>query len=159
MATAFNVFYLGTGPSLDPTEWNTTTENANAIVGNTYDSFGDPLVNHIQTLSPGSGGFSGGASSNAYDMNNSASNGKFTLDGGPDYSFDVIVISNVTIAYTDGITATIMATVFQDTAGRLYPASGNTNNSDQGPMAQRMVDPEARVELSAFPCRVHSTCR
>lgn len=146
MATTFDVFYLGTGPALDPTEGNTTTENANAIVGNTYGSFGDPLVNHIQTLSPGSGGFSGGASSNAYDMNNSASNEKFTLDGGPDQTFDVMVIYNTTIIYTDGTTVTITATVFQDTAGRLYLAPENTDNSDQDALEAK---PIASIKLNS----------
>ncbi|KEP71209.1 hypothetical protein DL1_11210 [Thioclava dalianensis] len=57
MATIFDVIYLGIGVDIDPTEGDNTTDNASALVGNTYGSVGDPLFEHIARFSPGSTGF------------------------------------------------------------------------------------------------------
>lgn len=70
MPTTFNVFSLGTGPLIDPTEGDHTIENAGALVGNTYGSSGDPLFGRIKSLSPGSTGF-GSDDPNVYDTDNS----------------------------------------------------------------------------------------
>jgi hypothetical protein len=83
MATTFDVIYLGTGPSIDPTEGDNTSENASALVGQTYGSVGDPLVGHIGSFSPGSTGF-GGGDSTRYDTNNNASNVPHQRRCGPD---------------------------------------------------------------------------
>ncbi|MFZ7093079.1 Hint domain-containing protein [Primorskyibacter sp. 2E233] len=119
MSTTFDVFFLGNIADLDPTEGNSAAENAGTIVGSTFGSAGDPLYDHIQSLSPGTAGFSGGNTS-GYDTDNLVTNDQFRIDGGADQTFDSTVIYNATITYFDGTTATITATLIQDTAGNLY---------------------------------------
>lgn len=130
MATTFNVIFLGTAADMDPTEGNAVSENASSLVGNSYGSIGDSLVNYIQSLSPGSTGFAAGMSS-AYDTDNTAVNDTFRIDGGADHTMDSIAVYDATLTYVDGSTATISALVFQDTAGNLYLAPEMTANSDQ----------------------------
>ncbi|MCG6902683.1 MAG: hypothetical protein LJE68_08380 [Rhodobacter sp.] len=138
MATTFDVFYLGTGPSIDPTEGNSTSENASALVGQTYGSAGDPLVGHISSFSPGSTGF-GSGDSTRYDTNNNASSDTFSLDGGADQTVDGLAIYNATITYIDGTTATITAVILQDTAGNLYLAPEFSYNSDQASLEAQPI--------------------
>ena len=138
MATTFNVFFLGTGPFLDPTEGNELAENAGALVGTTFGGPGDPLVDHIQSFSPGSTGF-GAGNATAYDSNNSVTNDTFRINGGPDQTMDTTVGYNATITYVDGTTATITAVVFQDTAGRLYLAPEGTANADQAALESKPI--------------------
>lgn len=130
MAMTFDVFYLGTGPSIDPTEGNFTSENASALVGQTYGTVENPLVDNIGSLSPGSTGFSGGDAAR-YDTNNNVTNDTFRIDGGTDQTVDGLAIYNATITYTDGTTDTITAVVVQDTAGNLYLLPETDYNSDQ----------------------------
>ncbi|WP_394197259.1 Hint domain-containing protein [Litoreibacter albidus] len=130
MATAFDVIALGVVADMDTTEGNTTAENASALVGMTFGGAGNALVNNIQTLSPGATGTSGGTST-AYDMNNFASNETFSINGGPDQTFDGTSVYNATITYIDGTTATITAVVFQDTDGNAYLAPEFSANTDQ----------------------------
>ena len=128
MATIFDVFYLGTVAALDPTEGNTTAENAASLLGATFGSRTDPLFSAVQTLAPVS--YSGG-SSTAYDTDNFAANDTFSIDGGAAQTFDTLVIYNATITYADGSTAVITANVMQDTAGNLYLVPETTYNTDQ----------------------------
>lgn len=152
MATTFDVFYLGTGPSIDPTEGNATSENAAALVGNTYGGEGDSLVNQIQSLSPGTAGFGGGNAS-GYDVDNAVANDQFRIDGGPDQTMDGMAIYNATITYIDGTTTTITATVFQDTNGNLYLAPETTQNTDQDALEAkpiRSVTLDSLVSANSF---------
>jgi len=131
MPTTFNVISLGNFASIDPTEGNTQSENAASLVGQTFGGVGDALVNDIQSFSSTGVGF-GGGTSNAYDMNNSASNDTFSINGGPTQTFDGTAVYNATITYIDGSTATISAVVFQDTDGNTYLApefSANANHA------------------------------
>lgn len=130
MPTTFNVISLGNLTSIDPTEGNTTAENASLLVGLTFGGIGDSLVNDIQSFSPGTGGF-GGGNATAYDMNNSVSNESFSINGGANQTFDGTSIYNATITYIDGTTATITAVIFQDTAGNTYMAPEFSANADQ----------------------------
>lgn len=130
MPTTFNVIFLGNLADIDTTEGNTTAENASALVGSTFGSAGNALVNNIQSFSPGSTGFGGGTST-AYDMNNNSANETFSINGGLDQTFDGTSIYNATITYIDGTTATITAVVFQDTAGNTYLAPEFSANADQ----------------------------
>ena len=43
MATTFNVISLGVQTLIDPTEGNTTAENASSLVGLTFGDVRDPL--------------------------------------------------------------------------------------------------------------------
>ncbi|MEZ5869252.1 MAG: hypothetical protein R3D46_12795 [Defluviimonas denitrificans] len=138
MATIFDVFYLGTVAALDPTEGNTTAENAASLLGATFGSRTDPLFSAVQTLAPVS--YSGG-SSTAYDTDNLAANDTFSIDGGAAQTFDTLVIYNATITYADGSTAVITANVMQDTAGNLYLVPETTYNTDQ--TARGRADPVA----------------
>ena len=120
----------GNFASIDPTEGNTQSENASSLVGQTFGGVGDSLVNDIQSFSTGSTGFGGGNTS-AYDMNNSALNEAFSINGGPDQVFDGTAVYNATITYIDGTTATITAVVFQDSAGNTYLSPEFSANPDQ----------------------------
>ncbi|MCR8550778.1 Hint domain-containing protein [Salipiger sp. P9] len=142
MATSFDVFYLGTVSSLDPTEGNSSAENASSIVGTTFGGTTDPLHDHIQAFSAGS--YSGGDSS-SYDSNNQFSNDTFRIDGGSLHTFDTLVEYNATITYVDGSTATITALVMQDTSGNLYLVPETSYNADQaalqaGPIQSLTLD-------------------
>jgi hypothetical protein len=130
MPTTFNVIRLGVLADIDTTEGNTTAENASSLVGLTLGDISNPLWEQTQSFSPGTSGF-GGGSATAYDMNNTASNDQFRINGGPNQIFDGTSIYNATITYTDGTTATITAVIFQDTAGNSYLAPEFSANADQ----------------------------
>ena len=130
MPTTFNVISLGVQSLIDPTEGNTTAENAGDLVGLTFGDVSNPLWEQTQSFAPGSTGFAGGTGT-AYDMNNNLANETFSLDGGPEQTFDGTSIYNATITYTDGTTATITAVLFQDTAGNTYLAPEFSANGDQ----------------------------
>lgn len=130
MPTTFNVISLGKFALIDPTEGNTTAENASALVGRTFGDLWNPLWEDVQSLSPGTGGFAGGTAT-AYDMNNTAASERFRIDGGANQIFDGTAIYNATITYVDGTTATITAVIFQDTLGNTYLAPESTANADQ----------------------------
>lgn len=129
MPTSFTVFYLGQLADIDTVEGNNDAENAAALVGSTFGGTGNALLNFAQTMSPGSTGFTGGTP-NAYDMDNAPSE-TFSIDGGPDQTFDGTAIYNATITYIDGTTATITAVLFQDTNGNAYLAPEFSPNTDQ----------------------------
>ncbi|MEP6017263.1 MAG: Hint domain-containing protein [Paracoccaceae bacterium] len=130
--TTFSVFYLGNTAPIDAVEGGNTAGNANVIVGDTFGSISDPLAANIQTFAPGSVSFTGGANSQLYEMNNNVANETFTIDGGPDQTFDGISFYGATVTYADGSTDTLSsATIFQDTAGNLYLAPERFYNSDQ----------------------------
>jgi hypothetical protein len=131
MPTTFNVFSLGVWPFIDPTEGNQTAENAGALVGQTFGSPGNALLNSAATLTPVS--FSGGTV-DAYDMNNALSSDTFRINGGPVQTFDGVAVYNATITYINGSTATITAVIFQDTVGNTYWAPELTANPDQTAM-------------------------
>ncbi len=130
MPTTFNVISLGVQSLIDPTEGNTTAENASDLVGLTFGDVANPLWEQTQSFAPGPSGFAGGTAT-AYDMNNTLANETFTLDGGAPQTFDGTAIYNATITYTNGTTATITAVIFQDTAGRTYLAPEFSANADQ----------------------------
>ncbi|SFR65519.1 Hint domain-containing protein [Litoreibacter janthinus] len=138
MPTTFNVISLGNLASIDPTEGNTVAENASALVGQTFGSAGNALVNSIQSFSPSGSGF-GGGNTTAYDMNNSAANETFSINGGAAQTFDGTSIYNATITYIDGTTATISAVIFQDTAGNTYLAPEFSANADQAALEAQAI--------------------
>lgn len=133
MATTFSVFSLGTGPLIDPTEGNQTSENAGALVGTTFGSVGNPLYGNVATFSPGTTGF-GSGSTTAYDSNNTNSTDTFRLNGGPNQTMDGVVLYSATITYANGTSATIGAIIIQDTAGNLYLMPQLTQNASQNAM-------------------------
>jgi hypothetical protein len=136
MPTTFNVFQLGVLPILDPTEGNTTAENASALVGLTFGAQGSPLLNTAATFSAGS--FAGGTA-DAYDMNNTLSSDTFRINGGAMQTYDGSAVYNATITYLDGTTATITAVVIQDTAGRTYWVPEFSPNADQAAMEAKPI--------------------
>lgn len=50
MATTYTVFSLGTGPTIDTTEGNTTAESADLLVGTTYGGVGNGLAGNAVTM-------------------------------------------------------------------------------------------------------------
>jgi Hint domain len=136
MPTTFTVFQLGIRPIIDPTEGNNTSENASALVGTTFGAQGTPLLNTAATMSAIS--FSGGTS-DAYDVNNNASNDTFRINGGSAQTYDGSAVYNATITYLDGTTANVTAVIIQDTAGRTYWVPEVTNNADQIAMEAKPI--------------------
>lgn len=130
MPTTFNVLSLGNHASIDTVEGNTTAENASALVGLTFGDVSNPLWELSQSFAPAGAG-AGGGNAGVFDMNNSATNDQFSLDGGAAQTFDGTSIYNATITYTDGTTSTITAVIFQDTAGNTYLAPEFSANADQ----------------------------
>jgi Ca2+-binding RTX toxin-like protein len=122
MPTTFNWIYLGPSATvLDPTEGNTTSENAAAFVGSTFGSATDPLYQQVTRATT----INNGGSATALDTNNTVSNDQFTTDigNGPQtFTYDGVAVYNATLTYTDGTTATFTAIVLQDTAGNLFLA-------------------------------------
>ena len=112
MATTFNVIFLGVSAiDIDPTEGNTSSENMAGLVGTTYGSFGSPLYDNVQTLSPV------GSPGATYDSNNNPD--QFSVDG-TTYVFDGWGVYNATVTYADGTSATVLAKIAQTTTGELY---------------------------------------
>lgn len=175
MPTTFNVIYLGNHTEIDPIEGNSNSENASALVGQTFGSATDPLFAEVQSFSPGTTGFASGTtgvSATAYDTNSSAGD-TFSIDGGPDQDFDAIAVYNATLTYTDGTTTTITAVIFQDTAGNTYLAPETSDNSDQDKLeadfiesltldsinrANRLLMSSNRETFSPMTCFVETTC-
>lgn len=138
MPTTFNVISLGVQKIIDPTEGNTTAENAGSLVGLTFGDVRDPLWENVQTMSPGTNGFTGGTNT-AYDMNNNASSERFRINGGPNQTFDGTAIYRATLTYTDGTTAQITAVIFQDTNGNTYLAPEFSDNADQAALTAKPI--------------------
>ncbi len=130
MPTKFHVIPLGVQTIIDPTEGNETAENADLLEGLVFGDAANPLFRDFQTFSPGSTGFSGG-SKISYDQDAKAAVETFSIDGGPEQTFDGTAVYKATITYTDGTTDTITAVIFQDTAGNTYLAPEFSANSDQ----------------------------
>ena len=87
MATTFDVIYLGVLSDIDTVSRDAVAENASALEGLTIGSETDPLYDRVQTLSPGSTGYTGGSTADAYDQDEA--NETFSIDGGPDQSYDM----------------------------------------------------------------------
>ncbi len=138
MPTTFNAISLGQLADIDTNEGNTRAESASALVGQSFGSAGDPLVNDFVEIS--AVGNVGGT----YDMDNNP-NDQFTVDGGAAQTFDGTSVYSATITYFDGTTATISAVVFQDTNGNSYLAPEFSANADQaaleaGPIQSLSLD-------------------
>ena len=73
MSTSFNVIYLGNFASLDPVDGDQNLSQSD-VNGGTYGSAGNGLSNvvNLRVLAPNGGGFSGGQSRDAYDLNTKA---------------------------------------------------------------------------------------
>lgn len=127
----FNVIYLGNLPIIDPIEGGRLTdydaENANALVGQTFDSLTNASV---QTFSPVN--FSSDDGSNlptrnqSYNQDNSRGNDIFNItdvDGNAvQHTFDAIVQYSATITYANGTTVPVTLNVIQSTTGETWIA-------------------------------------
>ncbi|MCG7518161.1 Hint domain-containing protein [Ruegeria sp. Ofav3-42] len=124
MATTFNAIFLGQLAIIDPTEGNNTAENAGALVGQTFGSPGDPLLNDAVVWSPV--GNTGGT----YENDANVDFDFFAIDGATTL-FDAAVAYNATITYVDGTTANITAVIAQDVFGNTFLVPEFSANSDQ----------------------------
>ncbi len=136
MPTTFDVIYLGNFASIDPTEGDQMLSQTavNGLLG-TYGSAGAGLTDaaNVRELVP-NGGFGGGLETSAYDMDNTAANEGYTIDGVAQ-TFDASMVYNAVITYPDGSTANITAVVFQSTNGDTYLAPKFSNNADQAALS------------------------
>lgn len=143
----FNVIYLGNLPIIDPIEggWRTDydAENANALVGQTFDSLTNASV---QTFSPVN--FSSDDGSNlptrnqSYNQDNSRGNDIFNItdvDGNAvQHTFDAVVQYSATITYANGTTVPVTLNVIQSTTGETW-------------IAPPSLYSPAAVQLGAYP--------
>ena len=127
MPTTFEVISLGQLPLIDTVQGNEIAENAAGLLGS-YGSSGDPLYNHIRTLSAER---LTEDANDTYDTDNGGGYDSFRIDGGAPQNFDAVALYNATITYVDGSTATVTAVVFQDVNGNTYLAPETVQNSDQ----------------------------
>ena len=138
MPSTFNVISLGKLADIDTTEGNHVAEGASALVGKTFGTEGEPLVDDFATLSALS--VKGGS----YNMNNKVDE-TFRIDGGTGQTFDGVAVYNATLTFLDGSTANFTAVVFQDTDGNTYLAPEFSDNADQdalesGPIMSFSID-------------------
>jgi hypothetical protein len=146
MPTTFKVLFLGNpGIEIDDVEGNTTSEKAGLLTGQVFGGSGGRLAGNIQEFSPGTAGFDSAGLDTVYNQNNDVPE-TFSIDGGPDQTYDGGAVYGVTITYMDGTTATGSYTVFQDTLGNTYLAPEESDNTDQttleaGPIASVEIGP------------------
>lgn len=135
VSNVWNAIFLGNfATPLDPFEDNDPfdvddMENSAALVGETFGSFGDPLSAHVTEIT----GNDVSGQAGYLDVDNAVSNDSITYDigsGSQTVVLDAVALYNATITYMDGSTATITATVLQDTSGNLFLAPETSNNAD-----------------------------
>lgn len=150
----FNVIYLGNLPIIDPIEGGRLTdydaENANALVGQTFDSLTKASV---QTFSPVN--FSSDDGSNlptrnqSYNQDNSRGNDIFNItdvDGNAvQHTFDAIVQYSATITYANGTTVPVTLNVMQSTTGETWIAPPSLYSPDA---VQLGADPIQSIQLT-----------
>lgn len=124
MPITFNVINIGVLADMDTTEGDNIAENASALVGMTFGSAGNALVNDFVTMSQV------GNVGSSYGTNNSPAE-QFSINGGAAQTFDSTAIYNATITYIDGTTATYTAVLYQDVNGNTYLAPEFSANGDQ----------------------------
>lgn len=124
MPTTFNVISLGVLADMDTTEGNNVSENASALVGLTFGSAGNALVNDFVSLSQV------GNVGTSYNVNNSPAD-QFSINGGGAQTYDGTAVYNATITYSDGTTAPFTAVIMQDINGNTYLAPEFSANADQ----------------------------
>lgn len=135
MPTSYEVISLGNLAKIDTTQRNEVVENAGGILG-TYGSAESPLSGQVQTLSANN---LLEDDNNSYDLDNGGGYDSFRINGGAAQNFDASAVYNATITYTDGTTATITATVFQDVNGNTYLAPEDTANADQTALTAKPI--------------------
>ena len=139
MATTWNAIYLGSfGTQIDPTENNTTAENASVLVNQTFGNTASPLYTSIFSVTAVDNGGTpdpqtGGP---ALNQNNNSSNDFLRTDLNRDgtaenYTFDAVTTYVSTITFSDGTTATATLAVAQTTDGKLFllPSRNSTTNA------------------------------
>ncbi|MFK7940175.1 MAG: Hint domain-containing protein [Roseovarius sp.] len=146
MATSFEVLFLGNLPIIDPTEGDQTLDQAAVAAWlGTYGSQATPLSNNAQAdFAASPAGFGGGLRPGAYDLDNSAANETFTIDG-VTATHDATMLFDATLTYKDGTTANISAVVMQDTNGNAYLMPEVVDNAD----AAALAEPIASITLNA----------
>ncbi|WP_341236073.1 Hint domain-containing protein [uncultured Sulfitobacter sp.] len=125
MPLTWDALYLGkTALDIDEVENDgEQADNAAVLVGTTYGSTGDPLWDHVVTVTAIDN--SGQANMLDSDNNFNYDQLRFDADDGNGLQtniFDAASIYNATLTYTDGTTAGITAVIMQDTQGNLFLA-------------------------------------
>lgn len=113
MATTFDVISLGVLTAIDNVEGDNNSENAAALVGQTFGSQSAPLAASILTLN-----MVGNVGEN-YDTNNNSFNDQFTV-GGNTYTFDGIAVYSSTVTFTDGTSVTYNIRIGQAINGQTF---------------------------------------
>lgn len=135
MPSTWQAIYLGNGNAdgfnIDPTEGNTISENAGLLVGQTAGSPGDPLFNHIVTVTATDNRGALGSLDTARSSFGAQDTVTYDLGSGPQTAvFEGIAVYDATVTFYDGSTANVSAVVFQDEAGNIFLAPELSPNAD-----------------------------
>ncbi|WP_298949039.1 calcium-binding protein, partial [uncultured Paracoccus sp.] len=123
MALTWNAIYLGTVASIDPTEGNTTAENAASLVNQSFGSPTAPLYSNVFRVTAVD---NGGNVAGSLDQNNTGSTDSIQVDMDRNgvaetYPFDSTATYNVTVTFSDGSTSgPLLIVVGQTTDGKLF---------------------------------------
>lgn len=130
-SSIFDVFYLGDLALVDSIEGNTIAEDASALVGMTYGTPADPLVNNIETIRDWDVSGPNAGDNQVYKQDQNLHDDTFrNLTTNTVQNFDAAVQYNATITYLDGTTTAFTATIFQDDTGKTYLVPPATAGSD-----------------------------
>ncbi|MFT6091674.1 Hint domain-containing protein [Sulfitobacter sp.] len=143
MPLTWDALYLGkTALDIDETENDGgQADNAAVLVGNTYGTAGDPLWDHVVSVTAIDN--NGQADILDSDNNFRYDQLRFDADDGNGLQtnlFDSAPIYNATLTYTDGTTATITAVIMQDTQGNLFLAPEYSAGPDIDAMEARAIE-------------------
>ncbi|MGQ0610209.1 MAG: Hint domain-containing protein [Paracoccaceae bacterium] len=139
MPTSWNAIYLGQLTVVDPTEGNTTAENASSILG-TYGSATDQIFEEEVLVTTTNVGGSPGQ----LEQDNSVAGDTVTYDlgegAGPvTTTFDSVVQYTGTLTYTDGTTWTGTLNVIQDEFGNTFLVPNTANNAAQAALIAKPI--------------------
>ncbi|KEJ88970.1 Hint domain-containing protein [Sulfitobacter donghicola] len=128
-------FFLGVLTDLDTDDSNYLSENAGALVGQTFGGSGTPLHENIQSL-------------NLEDADNDGvvwANDSGTTGENLEYQGVAAVLDSAqsyyaTLTYSDGTTAPAHLVIVQDVTGRTFLTSWNSGNADNAPLGAKPIE-------------------
>lgn len=136
MATnTIEAFYLGVFADIDPNEGDFIAENAGTLVGQTYGSSGAPLHANINSLTLDDANNDGLVSED--DAGPSAED---LIFGGVNSVLDSATEYNVTLTYSDGMTATTQMVLLQDQSGRAFLTPYVTGSPENNVLGDKPIE-------------------
>lgn len=135
MPTTWSAIFLGNTGSfnIDPTEGNSTSENAGSLVGNVYGSAGSPLLDQIVSVTALDRDGEAGVLDTDRDATGGLDQVSYTLPGettGTVAAFEGGALYDAIVTFADGSTEQVSAVIFQDEARNLFLAPELSENAD-----------------------------